>query len=59
MALTSERVGDGDVGGGLGGVVGGGGLGGPRVDLIQDVLEGILVGVGHVLCLDPSLKLNN
>jgi hypothetical protein len=56
MALTSEGVGDGDVGGGLGGVVAVGGLGGRGGDLVLDVREGILVGVGHVLCLDPSLK---
>jgi len=59
MALTSEGVGDGDVGGGLGGVVAVGGLGGPGGDLVQDVREGILVGVGHVLRVDPTLKTYN
>ena len=49
MALTSGGIGDGDMGGGLGGVFAVGGLGGPGLVLVQDVLEGILVGVVHVL----------
>ena len=49
MALTSGGIGDGDVGGGLGGVFAVGGLGGPGVVLVEDVLEGILGGVVHVL----------
>ena len=59
MALTSGGIGDGDVGGGLGGVFAVGGLGGPGLVLVEDVLEGILVGVVHVLGLDPSLKTYN
>ena len=49
MALTSGGIGEGDVGGGLGGVFAVGGLGWPGVVLVEDVLEGILVGVVHVL----------
>ena len=49
MALTSGGIGEGDVGGGLGSVFGVGGLGGPGLVLVEDVLEGILGGVVHVL----------
>jgi hypothetical protein len=49
VALTSDGIGDGDVGGGLSGVFGVGGLGGPGLVLVEDVLEGILGGVVHVL----------
>jgi len=49
VALTSGGIGEGDVGGGLGGVFAVGGLGGPGVVLVEDVLEGILGGVVHVL----------
>lgn len=50
MSLTSVGIGGGDVGGGgFRWRQGFGGLNGPGVVFVQDVLQGVLVCVGHFL----------